>query len=149
MTDDLGIGVVGEETLQQLCHGAFLHRRAGVGRSAVLVQTALVADADAVGVVALGMGTGGGLGAARIDGAVLGDVVVVARGGETTGFVTRLKVLDGEVTGDPGGGTVNDNKVYFTHRKKTRIFRGKKTRILGVGRQQEPLGLWTLARART
>ncbi len=107
VTDDLGIGVVGAEALQQLYHGALLGRRAGVGGIAVLVEAALVADADGAGVVVLGVGTYHLFGTAGIDLPVLGDVVVVTDGAEATCLVARLKVCDREVVSDTSGGTVN------------------------------------------
>ena len=45
VAEDPGIGVCGLQLFQQSEKGAFLPRGAGVGGVAVLVQTALVADA--------------------------------------------------------------------------------------------------------
>ena len=42
--------------MEEILHRAELGWSAGVGRIAVLVQSALIADADAMGVVMLGMG---------------------------------------------------------------------------------------------
>lgn len=80
---------------------------AGVGGIAVLVEPALVADADAMGVVVLGVGAYRLLGATGIDLAILGDVVVVADAAEATGRVTGLQVFDREVVVGFGSGTMN------------------------------------------
>ena len=53
-----------------------LGRGASVGRMAVDVKTALVTDADTVGVVTLGMGSYHFLWTTWIDSAILGDVVI-------------------------------------------------------------------------
>ena len=102
MTDDFGIGIVEAEALQKLCHRAFLGFGSGIGRMAFLVQTALVADADAVGVVMLGMCSWHFLGTARVYLAIFGDVVVVADGAETTSLVTCFKVFNSKIAGDTG-----------------------------------------------
>lgn len=78
VTDDEGVGIVGAETLEERLHCGFLGRRAGVGGAPLSVESALVADTDAVGVVAAGVGAGLALGAAGIEHAVTGDVVVIA-----------------------------------------------------------------------
>lgn len=67
---DLGIGIVDGQVLQKAYQGSLLGWGAGVGRIAVLVQAALIADADAVGIVATGMGSHVLLGAAGMDHAV-------------------------------------------------------------------------------
>ena len=77
MTDDLGFGIVHTETHKELVHGCLLYLGAGVGRLAVSIQSAFITDANAVGVVAEGMGTGLALGTTGIEHAVAGDVIVV------------------------------------------------------------------------
>ena len=109
MADDLGIGIVCAEALQQLCHASLLGRSAGVGGMAVAVEAALVADADAVGVVAAGVGARHFLGTAGIDFAVFGDVVVVADGLEASRLVAGFEVFYCEVLGGSRSGTVNDD----------------------------------------
>ena len=115
MADDLGIGIVGAEALQQLYHRALLGLGAGVGGMAVAVEAALVADADAVGVVAEGVGTRRLLGTAGKDFAVLRDVVVVADGLEAARLVAGFEVFYREVPGDSRGGTVDDDKIDVSH----------------------------------
>ena len=65
---------VGDEAL----HGSLLGWRARIGYAARWRETALIADADAVGIVATGVGSHTLLGATGVDGAVTGDVVMVA-----------------------------------------------------------------------
>lgn len=115
MTYDEGVGIVGAEALEQYTHGGFLCPGAGVGRAAAAVESALIADANAVGVVAAGMGTGQALGTAGIENAVAGDVVVIAHGMEATGLVTCLEVVEGEAAVGTCCRAVNDDKVDFTH----------------------------------
>lgn len=59
-------------------HGSLLGWRSRIGYAARWRETALIADADAVGIVATGMGSHALLGAAGMDHAVTGDVVMVA-----------------------------------------------------------------------
>ena len=115
VADDLGIGIVCAEALQQLYHRALLGLGAGVGGMAVAVEAALVADADAVGVVAEGVGARRLLGTAGKDFAVLRDVVVVADGLEPPRLVAGFEVFYREVPGDSRGGTVDDDKIDISH----------------------------------
>ena len=103
MTDDLGFGIVYGKTLQKLYHGALLGFRASVGGIAFLIETALVANADAVGVVMLGMSADLLLGTARVDGAILGDVIVIADGAEATSLVAGFQSFYREVLIHTGG----------------------------------------------
>ena len=54
MTQNLGFRIVDTETLQKLSHRCLLRWCAGVGRTGFGIQTTLVTDADAVGVVMTG-----------------------------------------------------------------------------------------------
>ena len=112
---DLGIGIVDGQVLQKAYQGSLLGWGAGVGRIAVLVQAALIADADAVGIVMLGMGAHLILWAAWIDDAILRDVEVIADALETTSFVACLQGLYGEVLRYFCGRTVDDDQIDFTH----------------------------------
>ena len=85
MTQDLGFRIVGAETLQKLSHRSLLGWRAGVGRTTIGIQTTLVTDADAVGVVMTGMSARLRLRTARINHSVLRDVIMVTDVTETTG----------------------------------------------------------------
>ena len=115
VTEDLGFGIVGAEALEKFYHRLLLGWSACVGWIAVGIETALVADADAVGVVMLGMGAGFALGAAWVDHAVLRDVVVVTDGTEATSLVAGFQGFYWEIPGYPCGGTVDYDHVYFSH----------------------------------
>ena len=85
MTQDLGLRIVGAETLQKLSHRSLLRWRAGVGRMGFGIQTTLVTDADAVGIVMTGMSSRLRLRTARINHSVLRDVIMVTDVTETSG----------------------------------------------------------------
>ena len=85
MTQDLGFRIVGAETLQKLSHRCLLRWCAGVGRTGFGIQTTLVTDADAVGVVMTGMSSRLRFRTARINHSVLRDVIVITDVSETTG----------------------------------------------------------------
>ena len=84
MTQDLGFRIVGAETLQKRSHRCLLRWRAGVGRTTIGIQTTLVTDADAVGVVMTGMSSRLRLRTARINHSVLRDVIVLTDVTENT-----------------------------------------------------------------
>ena len=109
MTDDFGIGIVEAEAFQKLYHRVFLGFGSGIGRVAVCIQTALIAYADAVGVVMLGMSSYHFFGTAWIDFAILGDVVVIADGLEATSLVTGFKVFNREVAVCSGSRAMNND----------------------------------------
>ena len=85
MPQNLGFRIVGAETLQKLSHRSLLGWRTGVGRTTIGIQTTLVTDADAVGVVMTGMSARLRLRTARINHSVLRDVIVITDVTETTG----------------------------------------------------------------
>ena len=85
MTQDFGFRIVGAEALQKLSHRSLLGWRAGVGRTGFGIQTTLVTDADAAGVVMTGMSARLRLRTARINHSVLRDVIVITDVTETTG----------------------------------------------------------------
>ena len=115
MAKDLGIGVVDLQGSKQGDEGSLLGWGAGVVGLAIGIETSLIADADTVGVIATGMGTNHLLGAALVQLAVLGDVIVVARGLKTPTLVAGLEVLGGKVLGDFRGGAMDNNQVYSSH----------------------------------
>ena len=75
----------------------------------ILVQAALVAYTNAMGVVMLGMSANHFLGTARIDLAILRDVVVIADGLEATSLVTGFKVFHREIAVGSGGRAMNND----------------------------------------
>ena len=102
MTEDGGIGVVEAEALEEFLHRYLLGEGTGVGWFAVGIESALIADGDAVGVVVSGVSADLSLRATRVEGTVLGDVVVVADGFETSGEVAGFQVFYREVLGRTG-----------------------------------------------
>ena len=111
---DLGIGVVLLQGLQQGPHSVLLCFGAGVGRMAVGEQTALVADTDRVGVEVAGVGSDEVLVPGLVSLPVSRDVIVVSREPEA-GLMTGNERGDREGPIFAGRGTMNDNKVYFSH----------------------------------
>ena len=97
MAEDGGIGIVEAEAMEEFLHRHLLSEGTSVGRFAVGIESALIADGDAVGVVVSGVGADLSLWAARVEGTILGDVVVVADGFETSGEVAGFQGFDCEV----------------------------------------------------
>ena len=97
MTEDGGIGVVEAEALEEFFHRYLLGEGTGVGWFAVGIESALIADGDAVSVVVSGVSADLSLWAARVEGTILGDVVVVADGFETSCEVAGFQGFDCEV----------------------------------------------------
>ena len=93
-----------------------LGRSTGIGRIAVLVETALVADADGASVVASGMCTSHLLRPADVQLTVAGDVIVVAAAAESTGPVAGFELLHRKRTVTACGRTVNDNEFNLSHK---------------------------------
>ena len=102
MAEDGGIGIVEAEAMEEFLHRHLLSEGTSVGRFAVGIESALIADGDAVGVVVTGVGADLSLWAARVEGTILGDVVVVADGFETSCEVTGFQVFYREVLGHTG-----------------------------------------------
>ena len=94
---DLGIGIVLLQRTEQRVEGELLGGSPGVGRTALLVEASLVADADGVGVVVAGVCADHLFGAAEVELAVAGDVVVVAAALPAFGFVHLVEQLHGNV----------------------------------------------------
>ena len=87
VTDDLGIRVVHLQRMQQCKEGLLLSRGAGVGSMAFLVETALVADTNGMGIVVAGMSSDHRFRATEVELTVAGDVVVIAAAFPATGLV--------------------------------------------------------------
>ena len=102
MAEDFCIRVVEAEAAEEFLHRYLLGESTGVGWFAVGIESALIADADAVGIVVSGVSANLSLRSARVEGAVLGDVVVVADGFETSGEVAGFQVFYREVLGRTG-----------------------------------------------
>ena len=115
MATDTAARVLLQELVHQLSHGSLLLGRSGVLAmvSAILAfgrfATTDVADADAVGVVALHMGTYLRFGAACMDATIAIDDVVVPYLAESPRAVPSVDVLDGEVLAFGSRGAMDDN----------------------------------------
>ena len=103
MTKDPGIGIIGLQSAKQRDKRLLLSRGTGVHFFALGIETSLVANANRVGVVATGMGSNHILGAALVEFAILGDVIVVADGLISSGHVTGFEVILCELTSDASG----------------------------------------------
>ena len=97
MAEDGGIGIVEAEAMEEFLHRHLLSEGTSVGRFAVGIESALIADADAVGIVVSGVSANLSLRSARVEDAVLGDIVVVADGFETSCEVAGFQGFDCEV----------------------------------------------------
>ena len=114
VAEDDGFGVIDAKRLEQGVQSGFLRCSARVLGTALGVETALVADADAVLVVVAGMGAGEVLVAGLIYLAVAGDVVVVAGEAEAA-VVVGDEPRDGVRLVLAGRRTVNNDEFYFAH----------------------------------
>ena len=114
VTEDMCLGIFPSELFQQPFQGDLLLRGTCVGGFAVGCQSAFVADADRVLVVAPGMGTDELFVAGVIHRAVLGDVVVVA-GEPEAGIMAGYQVLQGKPPVAPRRRAVNHDKFYCSH----------------------------------
>ena len=97
VAQDAGVRIVRLQLAEQIEERTLLGVGAGVGRPALLVQTAFIADADAVVVPAGGMGTDVMDGTATVYLAVAGDIEVVANLSKTTLQVATAQSLDREI----------------------------------------------------
>ena len=115
VADDLGLRIVGLQTDEQGAEGALLRRCTGVGITTLGIETALVADADAVLVVVAGVGTDDFFRATEVQLSVAGDVVVVAAALPAPGTMAPFQVVEGETPVATCGGAVDDDEVYASH----------------------------------
>ena len=97
------------KVLHQLEQGETLERGAGVGRAAVGIEAADIGDADAVGVVAIGMRARLLDRAASVDTAVGVDDVMIADVAPTKGTVVAANALHGADSVGACGGAVDDD----------------------------------------
>ena len=115
VAQDLGIGIIHAQAMQQFLHRHFLCQGTGVGRMAVLVESALIADTYGVGVVVAGMSPCDSLRPAGIEGAVLGDVIVIADGVEAAGLMTGFQLFNSEVLVHSRGAAMHHNQIDVSH----------------------------------
>ena len=114
MTQDLGTGIVEGETVEEVFQRIFLGWSASIGRLAFLVETTLVADSDAVGVVVAGVSTHLGFRTAGIDHAILRNVVVVADALEASCLVAGFQMLYREILVDSSGTAMYHDQIDFS-----------------------------------
>ena len=115
MAQDLGIGIIHAQAMQQFLHRHFLCQGTGVGGMAVRVESALIADTYGVGVVVAGMSPCDALRPAGIEGAVLGDVIVIADGVEAACLMTGFQLFNSEVLVDSRGAAMHHNQIDVSH----------------------------------
>ena len=113
MTHDVCPAKEVQEADQQLLQLVALLGRAGVGRTALGIEAALVADADGAADEGTAMGTHLQQTAVLCDLTVATDVEVIAYGAEATGTVVALQLADGIVLVGTGGAAVQ-NEVTHT-----------------------------------
>ena len=115
VAQDLGIGIIHAQAMQQFLHRHFLCQGTGVGGMAVRVESALIADTYGVGVVVAGMSPCDALRSAGIEGAVLGDVIVIADGVEAAGLMTGFQLFNSEVLVHSRGAAMHHNQIDVSH----------------------------------
>jgi len=93
----------------------FLKIGTGIGRPSPLVQPALVADADAVGVAASGMRTGTFQRPERLYITVLTDIKMITCAGKAPAQVVCCQVVFRIAAVAAGGGTVDNDEVDESH----------------------------------
>ena len=131
MAMDGGIGKLRPELSKEREQRRLLRCGACVlGCLAVGGETTDIADADGVGIVTFAVCANLFERSARVDAAVKVNHIVVADAVETTLAVPAVDVGDGERLVLGGGGTMDDDVVYFAHefRDELRVKRDEKGR---------------------
>ena len=110
MTTDYSLGKETPQAGEEVCQAFGLCRCAGVGRTTLSVESALIADADGAAVV--GTAVSPYLEQAAMLGqvAVASDVEVIAHGAETAGTMVAQELFGCVVLRTAGGGTVEDEE---------------------------------------
>ena len=93
MADDLGIGIVHLQRVEQREESLLLGQGSSVGSTALLVETTFVADTDRVGIIMAGVGSDHRLGATKMQLSVAGDIVVIAAALPAAGLVHLVEHL--------------------------------------------------------
>ena len=115
MTAEAAAGIIAQQQHYEHPQGVFLKIGAGIGRMSVRIESAFVADAQTVGVVAADMRTGLCHGTKRLYIAVPADVIVITCAGETLAPVVCYQIMFGIATVATGSGTMNDDEVDKSH----------------------------------
>ena len=115
MPAEAAAGIIAQQQHYEHPQGVFLKIGAGIGRMSVRIESAFVADAQTVGVVAADMRTGLCHGTERLYIAVPADIIVITCAGEAPAQVVCCQVMFGVATVTAGSGTVNDDEVDKSH----------------------------------
>ena len=115
MTVKSGLGEYGLKGFYQGDEGTLLRLVEGVGRTAPAVETANVADADAVLIVPIGMGSHFVNRAAGMEGAVEVDDKMIANVLKTPLEMPAAYLVDSVVAVFAGGCAVDNDIVDFSH----------------------------------
>ena len=111
VSHDLCIGIIDLERTEEGDQGRTLFRGAGIFIHAILIQAALITDANRMGVVMASMHADLFFITRLIDLTVLLNVVVVGDPFPVeTGIVTLLEHIDGEALISAGGRTMDDDQ---------------------------------------
>jgi hypothetical protein len=124
VTEDLGIGIVCPEGLQELEQYVFLESVTGVGRIAVLVESSLVADTDATGIKAFGMCSDHLFRSSEMELTVPGDVVVVTAAAKAPSPMVAFELLEAIAFIAPRSRAVDDDLLYLSHKSSFEGERG-------------------------
>ena len=115
MGGNASIGVTGFKLFQQGLQGSLLGGSAGVAMLTPSVESALVADAEAVPVVMQAVGPNHALGTTGLNGAVPPDAVVIADALPATTAVPLVNLLSTRGLVGPDGRAVDDDQRYQSH----------------------------------
>lgn len=110
-----GFGEHAVQQLQQYLEALVLCFCASIGRLAICIQTANVANADAVGIVTEGVRTYLGDASPQLDCAIQQDNEMVAATVPTARLVPALDVSYIEMLACLGGRAMQDDLIYFSH----------------------------------
>ena len=115
MAAEAAAGIVAQQQHYEHPQGVFLKIGAGIGWMSVRIESAFVADAQTVGVVAADMRTGLCHGTERLYIAVPADVIVITCAGEAPAQVVCRQVVLRIAAVAAGGGTMDDDKIDESH----------------------------------
>ena len=116
MPHEEGTGVGGVEAAEQRPQGGLLSLGASVGGLTSDVEPSLIADTDGVGIVVAAVGTGHGLGAARLYRPVTTNNVVVTDALPTLCPVPGIDLCGGTGPLGPHSRAVDYQQAYRSHR---------------------------------
>ena len=115
VTAEAAAGIIAQQQHDEHPQRVFLKIGAGIGRMSVRIESAFVADAQTVGVVAADMRTGLCHGTERLYIAVPADIIVITCAGESPAQVVCGQLMFGITTVATGSGTMNDDEVDKSH----------------------------------